>query len=182
MGRRLPELCIPVFQVLMDDEITKQKHRQSLDLNDTAWKIIKDIVSVLNPFAEAKEPLTPEGSPTLSQLQALLLARNLIIKACNVQDDYSKAIEQVTKTIKGELITRVELDASGVPNNMYSPAMVASFLDPCYKALKFHSPEEITDLTEYVTQLAEGFKSQAQAKEGQPCSVKMEIDDCLLDR
>ena len=132
MGRRLPELCIPVFQVLMDDEITKQKHRQSLDLNATAWKIIEDIVPVLKPFAEVTEALTAEDSPTLSQ--ALLLVRNLVIKACNVHDDDSRSIEKVKKTMKGELIIQFKLDASGVPTNMHSPAMVDSFFQRMFSS------------------------------------------------
>ena len=174
MAARLLELRIPVFQVLMDETVTKQRQRQSLDLNDKAWKILEDLVPVLKPFAAATEALTSENSPTLSQVFVLL--KNLVMMACKVTDDENTSLKKVKAIIKKELTSRFDLDDAGGPKNMHSPGMIATFLDPRYKALKFLSDQQRGDLTDYITELAEGYTISNTIQEE---AVKLEDDSIL---
>ena len=157
MARRLIELRIPVFSVLMEKH--QQKHHQTLDLNDSAWTILEDIVPVLEPFADATEALTKENTPTLSGV--FILLHTLVTAACKVYPEDTGAIKKLKNIICEGLKKRFDVNGDGIPNDLYSPPMVALFLDPRYKMMKFLSDDQKKGLTEYVA----GLIPEAEGKD-----------------
>ena len=148
MATRLLKLRIHIFAVLMDDKITDSKLRSSLDLPDASWKILEDIVPILAPFADATELLTKEEAPTLGQVYILLFQLVTQTLAANSED--SSTARNLRSNIKQSLMTRFQLRKDGVPKNLHSLAMVASFLDPRYKSLRMLSATERADVVTYV--------------------------------
>ena len=182
MAKRLIELRIPVFQVLLDKGITKQKHRDSLELKDSSWKALEDIIPILQPFATATEALTKEDTPTLSQVYILL--RQLVLHACSANEDDSALSRKLKATIKAALLKRFSLNNNAIPLNLKCPAMVACFLDPRYKSLKFLSEEQRKEITDYVIELAPTedsatVNSVQQDEEADACKAEEDFLACL---
>ena len=185
MAQRLIKLRLPVFAVLWDTAVTDAKTRQQLDLPDASWKVLEDIVPVLEPFAEATEVLTKEDTPTLSQVFILLY--QLISVSLAVSDDDSSTAKQLKNKIKTSLTERFHLSPSGIPLNMSSHAIVATFLDPRYKSLKFLSNDQKDQVVSYVEGLVpEQPAPVSNDAESLSCSIKQEVEpvkkmifDCL---
>ena len=182
MAQRLLELRIPVFSVLMDPVITKQKNRKEVDLSDRSWTVLEDIVPVLGDFAKATEALTKEDTPTLSQAPVLL--HNLVMVSCEPCVGDSSVAKNLKKEIKKNLLTRFDLGVDGIPNNIQSPAMVACFLDPRYKSMTWGPSEnQKEDLSDYVADLIPTDTAEAAVESR--AVIKTEdgvrnILDCLI--
>lgn len=179
MAERLLKLRLPVFAVLMNDKITKPKDRQVLDLNDTAWKVLEDIVPVLRPLKDATEALTKEEAPSLSQVYVILYS--LVNQSLAASDDDSPVARNLKSKICDALKKRFDLDDDGRPNKLTSPAIVATFLDPRYKSLKFLTQVQKQEVVGYVeglvpepTATASNVQSQAEDQCGHGS-----ILDCL---
>ena len=177
MAQRLLDLRIPVFKVLMDQNITNQKQRQTLDLTDASWKVLEDIVPVLRPFAQATEVLTREDAPTLGQV--LVLVNSLVNRSCQVDSEDSGAVKKMKMTIKKELIKRFALTDDGAPKDVRSPAVIAAFLDPRYKNLKFMTDDTREELLNYVAELLPEAES-IRKEEDEEAKNEWNILDCLM--
>ena len=163
MAQRLIELRLPMMAVLLDEKITKTKHRQSLDMNDASWKVIEDIIPVLRPFAQATEALTKEDTPTLGQVFVLL--RSLVVQACRQSDEDSKVAANLKRTIKNALMRRFHIDDNGVPDDLHSPAVIAMFLDPRYKNMSFLTEVEKSEVSDYVSELVPTTEASTDVKQ-----------------
>jgi len=84
MVSRLLSLRLPVYSVLYGDQITKPSDRSKLDIGDSFWKVMEDIVPVLEPFDEAMELLGNEDQATASA--AYVLVNNLFTNDLCVSD------------------------------------------------------------------------------------------------
>lgn len=184
MAERLLKLRLPVFAVLWDKNITSTSVRQQLDLPDSSWKILEDIVPVLEPCAEATEILTKEDTPTLSQVYMLL--HQLVGVSLARSDDDSSTASSLKAALRKNLCQRFKLSASAVPQKKTSPAMVATFLDPRYKSLKMLNQDDRNSLLTYVQGLVPDEPNQSGGAAAEPVQVKQEdtpvkkrIFDCL---
>ena len=171
MARRLLELRIPVFQVIMDPKIVKNKDRSSRDLSDEDWKTLENILPILKPFAICTESLTKEDSPTLSQVYVVI--HSLVDRMAANADD-STSIANLKRSLKKDLIKRFALKEDGTPANICQPALVATFLDPRYKRMSILTSEEQKQLVEYVEGLVSNPSSGAQVKQ-EPGTVTSKI-------
>ena len=125
---RLLKLCVYVYHMICDDKVTKASERAGLDIPDSFWKVMEDLVPVLHPLAEATEILGCEDKPTGSFVHAL--AHGLVLGALWPCDQDSAAIRNVkTKTSEG-MANRMSLNDNGTPKQLLvqHPYMVAAFL------------------------------------------------------
>ena len=111
----------------------------SLDMDDGIWKIMEDVIPVLEPFAEVTEMLSREDLPTSSSIMVLVPT---LLAGLSVNELDSGAIAELKQIIKRGFITRFNLNADGEPTEetLRALPMTATFLDPRYKALKFLTP------------------------------------------
>ena len=139
MMQRLLRLRIPLYAVLCNDKIISQSDRMSLDMDDGIWKIMEDVIPVLEPFAEVTEMLSREDLPTSSSIMVLVPT---LLAGLSVNELDSGAIAELKQIIKRGFITRFNLNADGEPTEetLRALPMTATFLDPRYKALKFLTP------------------------------------------
>ena len=135
MMEHLLKLHIPVYAVIFDDEVTKPSDRLKLDLKDNFWKIMEEIVPILEPLAEMTEILGKEDQPTGGAVYLLL--HNIFQNVLDEVLDDSNVTGDLKLKIKEGLQKRFKIDLEGVPNDevMSSPLVMASVLDPRYKTL-----------------------------------------------
>lgn len=72
MMKRLLELRVPIYDVLLDDTITKPRDRGSLDMKDSTWTLYEIFFPILEPLAEAAELLTKEDQPKAGTVYVLI--------------------------------------------------------------------------------------------------------------
>ena len=110
-----------------------------LELLPNEWRILKDVLQVLEPFKIATQHLSGEKYPTISALGPLL---NEIKSVITVSDDDSNAVKEFKRVL------RQDLDDRYVNPNIKLLLHKASFLDPRFKTLTHLSVtlrEEIFD-------------------------------------
>ena len=175
MVRRLLQLRVSLYGVLLDETIIKPSDRNKLAIPETSWKIMEDIVPVLEPFAEATELLTKEDSPTLSQVYVLVY--HLL---CGLQDkdDDSTAIQELKNKLRATLRKRFMFDAQNVPLDeaLCSMTFTATFLDPRYKTLKFLPQEKKALVVEHVESLISGKSEVVESETVAAVHIKTEPD------
>ena len=135
MIERLLKLRVPIYGVLFDDKLTKIGDRAKLDMKDSYWKIIEDIIPVLEPLAEITEVLGKESEPTGSSVYILI--KNVFSQVLRSELGDSCALKDLKSKIREGLQKRFHVDGNGVPedNILNSPLLMASLLDPRYKSL-----------------------------------------------
>ena len=128
-------LRIPVYSVIFDDSVTKPCGRVKLDLKDNFWKVIEDIVPILQPLADITEILGKEDIPTGSGVYILLNDIFKTVLSSDPQD--SGVVKDLKQKIKEGLQKRFKLNDQGKPTDdiLSSPLLLASILDPRYKSL-----------------------------------------------
>ena len=134
MMDRLLKLRIPVYGVIFDDEITKPADRTILDIRDSFWPVMENICPVLEPLAEVTDLLGRDDLPTGSTVY--LLIHNIVTEVLKVSQNDQEVVKQLKEKIKNGLIKRFKLDLSGIPTDemLTNPLLIATFLDPRYKA------------------------------------------------
>ncbi len=181
MAIRLITLRVPIFEVLHNASITSQADRRKLELSDNDWKVLEDIIPILQPLADATEALTKENEPTFSQVYVLLNALIAFLKLPQPMESNSskKLREVISKSLKSQF----RLLDDGTPEDCCQPALAATFLDPRYKGLTFLSETQKTAVTDYVQGLIpvtqDGEERELQGS--QPIKTEsMSILDCLI--
>lgn len=171
MIQRLLHVRISVFAVLMNTEVTKTSDRALLDLPDTAWKTLEDILPILDPLAEATELLTKEDTPTLSQVQVILTH---LLQTIQHSDDDSRTAAGLKTRISAGLKKRFGRNEDGclLDSTLTTPAVIASFLDPRYKQLKFLNETQRSTVIQYVEELM-----RPPAPSSQAVKVKQEVEE-----
>ncbi len=102
---------------------------------DSSWKVLEAIVPILKSFERATEALTREDSPTLSQVPVLVFS--LYQKMQRVNEDDDDVAKMLKESLKTNLAKRFDLDQDGHFENPQSPVVIAAYLDPRYKSMKF---------------------------------------------
>lgn len=182
---RLLKLRIPVFAVLMNPECTKPSERATLDLPDTAWKVLEDIYPLLDPFAKATELLSVEESPTSSQICVIL---QQLIKPLSPSDGDGPTPRKLRSNLLSGLKQRFSLDGDGTPSNVECTVCLATFLDPRYKNLRGFSEEKKSRVHAYVSGLLSDEQdnqdmtpmSDRPIKEEKNSEVSPSLFDCLV--
>ena len=141
MMKRLLLLRVPIYAVLYDDSVTKQSDKGRLDMKDSTWKVMEEIVPILEAFFDSTEVLGKEESPTGSQVYVLL--HNLVGNLETSEFDSGVARDLKDK-IRDGLTKRFGISTDGTPTEVTvqnSLSIMAMALDPRYKSLKILRPE-----------------------------------------
>ncbi|XP_069140012.1 E3 SUMO-protein ligase ZBED1-like [Argopecten irradians] len=187
MMSRLLALRLPLYTVLYDDQITKTSDRSKLDISDAFWKIMEDIVPILEPFTEATELLGKEDQPTASAV--FLLLNQLIRNDLCVSDLDTGVVKSLKDTIRSGLMKRFHVDKDGIPleSIITCPQMLAAALDPRYKSLKFVCDESraairkaLTDAVAPSTAIPVRIKNEPTEDETNPPPSKRRVFNYLL--
>ena len=111
----------------------KQDLRRS---KDSYWKIIEDVIPVLEPLADITEVLGKETESTARAVHVLLF--NVFNQVLCHDLGESSVIKDLKVKIQEGLQKTFKLDSNGVPVTdiiASSPLLLASILDPRYKSL-----------------------------------------------
>ena len=135
MIRRLLKLRVSVYGVLWDETIIKQSERASFDLKDSVWKLLEDMVVVLDPLADATQLMTSESLPTCSSVYIIL--QNILPYVARTDGD-SVALSEMKKTIRDNITRRFNVNDLGHPDDgtLNDILAVSTLLDPRSKSLR----------------------------------------------
>ena len=161
MMKRIQDLKLSLFSVLLDDTITKPADRKMLDMTDRDWAVMDDVIPILEPLAEATELLTKEDMPTSSCVFLLLASLLESMEANELDSTTAKALK---KNISDSLRRRFRVDGNNQPSqeSLTEPFMVAAALDPRYKAMNFLAPEKREIVHDYIIQLMDNLEVPAR--------------------
>ncbi|XP_076315879.1 E3 SUMO-protein ligase ZBED1-like [Tachypleus tridentatus] len=141
---RLLHLCVSVMAVLYDESITKAKDRASLVFDDAMWSVMEGAAEVLKPLAQATEILTKEKIPTSSNIYTVLkhiLTRLHVGQGSQGLQEMDGRDADVLTTLKARIVqgmmTRFQVNNSGVLTTEPGLWSLAAILDPRYKRLSF---------------------------------------------
>ncbi|GCB82899.1 E3 SUMO-protein ligase ZBED1 [Scyliorhinus torazame] len=134
MCERLLELRWAVSMVLEEDRagsLTVQ------NLSDHQWKLLQDLLPILKTLKVASSFLSEEQNASVSSLVPCL--HGVITALMHHHGDPGCIVRTVSAKIRTEIAKRWHLPDDDVM--MESPAIVASFLDPRFKDLRFLSAD-----------------------------------------
>ena len=177
MFQRLIKLRTAVYYVLHEPKYTKPSDCTKFELSNYDWKIIEEVMPVLEIFCEATEKLSTEQYPSTSCMMPLL--NWLVFTVLDTKDD-SMFLAAFKTKIKEGLTKRFLLP--GKPDFCRSLPVLASFLDPRHKSLKFiEKREEKGVVHDFIKSLIEGNTPVDDQNDVQPPSKKpkKELISCL---
>lgn len=124
---RLLELRWPIVAILSDSNVVKPADKKSIELKETQWSLMEDILPVLNKLKHANTLLCGEKYSTLSMLYPVLY--NLLNHHLVTKDDNENA----------DVIQFKNCVATKIRERFFKPinhlAAMATALDPRFKAL-----------------------------------------------
>ena len=129
MLKRSLKLRWPVIAVLSDESVTKRSDRY-LDLKTEQWKLVEDLVPVLEQFSVATTFFSFEENVSISSVFAIVygLLDHLELPREESSSD-SKVIREYKETVATQLIERFELTLL----HSAHPMLMGSLLDPRFK-------------------------------------------------
>ena len=135
MMERLLKLRIAVYSVIFDDGVTKPGDHVKLDLKDSFWKVMEEIVPILEPLADITELLGKADVPTGSGVYILLY--NVFNSVISPHQDDSGVVKDLKQKISEGLKRRFKLNDQGKPTDdvLASPLLLSTALDPRYKSI-----------------------------------------------
>ena len=109
MLQRLLELRIPLYGVLHDRNVIKEKDAKALDLRDSDWSIVEALVGVLRPLQVATQALSGEFYPTLGQVYPIIygLLKNHL--KSNEEEEIPGCVKHLKETICSSLELKKQL-------------------------------------------------------------------------
>ena len=133
MWKRLVDIKQDVVAVMLSTALDKKKQ---LRLTDSTWRLIENMLPVLEPLAESTEVLSSEEYPTVSCQHPLY--NGICKNTLQPDDNDSVVVAEFKRVVKQGLKSRLQdkCDWRG------STAMKASVLDPRYKKLTFVESED----------------------------------------
>ncbi len=136
MLERLAEQHVAIYAVIHDSAITKPQHRH-LDLNDSQWELLSQLVAILKPFQIATAFVSLSVMISMSPVQSFGIVFNHLIP----NEDDVLAIKNFKKTVARELKRRFTLSSIDIAKSV--PVLCAA-VDPryCQRQLKFLSTEQ----------------------------------------
>ncbi|XP_050521556.1 E3 SUMO-protein ligase ZBED1-like [Daktulosphaira vitifoliae] len=155
---RLSKNRSPISNVLADRAITSLFIAQKLEITESQWLRIENLVNLLKPLYVITNLFCSENYSPVSMVRPLLsklLDHHL--KHYETDDQY---ITEFKSTIIFEIKERFKLDCS--ETNSVSVRQIASFLDPRYKELEFEPIATREKIRKAVKSLLEKFNSSMQ--------------------
>ncbi|XP_052635392.1 zinc finger BED domain-containing protein 4-like [Harpia harpyja] len=128
------------------------------NLADHQWKLLQDLVPVMRTIKIAMSFLCEEQNMSVLSLMPCI---HRIVAAIGQQSEEAGAvIKTVVGNIRSELTQRWGLSED--EKVLESPAVIASFLDPCFKEMRFLSPSLRSELHKRVkNMLSQVFNHQS---------------------
>uniref|UniRef100_A0A8C6Y3D1 BED-type domain-containing protein n=1 Tax=Naja naja TaxID=35670 RepID=A0A8C6Y3D1_NAJNA len=120
------------------------------NLADHQWKLLQDLVPVMRTLKIATSFLREEQNFSISSLMPCI--HGIITAIGQQSEEASGIIKMVISNIRGELTQRWGILEEN--KLLESPAVIASFLDPRFKEMRFLSPNLRTEVNEAAGQLA----------------------------
>ena len=176
MVERLLKLRVSIYGVLYQDGIISSTDRAQFDLKDSVWKLLEDMLVVLEPFKEATEIFSSASKPTISSVYVVL--NNMLPRLEALELD-SGAISELKKTLSKTLMKRFKVNSLGQPDidTLRGIQAIATFLDPRCKSLRFMTVRQREQIQDHVIELlTEHADAHARATEGTRI-VKQEIQE-----
>lgn len=134
MLERLLQIHLPIVAVLTDKKVSKAADVE-LDLTAAQWALADALLSVLKPFETATTLLSTDLNVSLSSVIPIMEG---LLRKIKFDDEDDDTIHEVKSILIDQLSTRFELnslDAGSLP-------VMASAVDPRFKALRFFSEQE----------------------------------------
>ena len=159
MLERLLKLRWPIVAVLSDESVTKRSDR-FLDLKTEQWKLVEDLVPILEQFSVATTFFSEEENVSISSVFAIVhgLLDYLELPREESSPD-SKVIRDFKTTVSTQLIERFELTSLHAAH----PMLMGSLLDPRFKHItlsKYKEESEARKLKLSLKELMEMYASE----------------------
>ena len=154
MLERLIKLCVPIYSVLHNRSVIKEKEARCLDMSDADWSNAESLVKILKPLQLATQALSGEYYPTFGNLYPIIYGLINIHLQENDEEDMPAAVQQAKRTILKSIKTRFNIGEENVV------AMAATALHPCHKKLRFFTQDQKDQVS--------AFLSDEISKLGQP--------------
>ncbi|XP_053571595.1 E3 SUMO-protein ligase ZBED1-like [Bombina bombina] len=166
MFKRLLELRWAVVAVLSDRVYTMLTDTRTLDLADDSWVAIEELPPVLSSLKCATTALCRESEVSISMIYpvtATLLSKHLISTTGE-----STKVSQFKTTVLESLKRRFSPTGT---EELHNVAIIASFLDPRHKHLKFTEDTVKKAVTDKVAELLYLTENGGDVTEGEPSTV-----------
>ena len=157
MMDRLIEQRLPIYAVLSDESVTKKKDAATIDMADSNWKVVENIVTALKPFYKATTALCSEQYPTLSSVYPVVFS--LLHHHLVDHDDDRGAVAQFKQITRSQLKTRFNIDDPDMPR---CTIILSAFMDPRYKRMPFITREQYEHTITEISNRAEHLSSSDQ--------------------
>ncbi|XP_043271591.1 E3 SUMO-protein ligase ZBED1-like isoform X2 [Venturia canescens] len=147
--------------------------REAIELTEDQWKIIEDLVNVLEPFKVTIMTLSEEKMPLISLLKPLLW--QLVSSHLKVKDDDSEIAKSFKESLSDMLCERY------ADSNVTLLLQIATTLDPRFKQLPY-APDEDKNMVngpikEMLTKLVlEETGGLCAVKSGMPAEEKANLE------
>ncbi|XP_061164341.1 E3 SUMO-protein ligase ZBED1-like [Saccostrea echinata] len=163
MMQRLTEQRRVLTDIMLDDKVTKKEFSLLL-LKDHEWELIDQLSNFLKDFAEVTTYMSTETHVSISQIYPIVCG--LLRRIDDFSGDMeSNNIHRVRETVKDELLRRYKPTSKDTAKSI---AMVASFLDPRYKNLKFLSKDQRNITRSEIESLLDDLPLSDTAKSVEP--------------
>ncbi|XP_078517231.1 E3 SUMO-protein ligase ZBED1-like [Lissotriton helveticus] len=173
MCESLLELKWAIMSVL--EEQTKNASAVQ-NLADHQWKLLQDLIPIMRTVKIATSFLREEQNTSTSSLMPCV---NGIVTAIGQQsEDSTEAIKTVVNNIRSEI--QQKWDMMNEQKLLKSPAVIAAFLDPRFKEVRFLNPgarsELHTKVKEMLSQICSPQEQSTPMSWG-PAECKLECSD-----
>ncbi|XP_070620024.1 E3 SUMO-protein ligase ZBED1-like [Erythrolamprus reginae] len=123
------------------------------NLADHQWKLLQDLVPVMRTLKIATSFLREEQNFSISSLMPCI--HGVVTAIGQQSEDACSSVKTVVDNIRGELTRRWGI--SEEKKLLESPAVIASFLDPRFKEMRFLSPSLRSELHQKVKAMLSQF-------------------------
>lgn len=163
MFERLQEQRWAVVAVLSDRVYTKHSDARTLDLADDSWDVIEELLPVLRSLKCATTALCGESEVSISMMYPVtstLLSKHLISTT-----EESTKVSQFKTTVSESLKRRLAPEDTETAQKV---ALIASFLDPRHKHLKFTEDAVRNAVKDKVGELLSSLPENTDIAEEEP--------------
>ena len=149
MMKRLLQLRGSIYNVIYDDDITKERDRATLDIREKYWDMMKEVAPILEPLAEATQLLTKDTEPTSGTVYKILTSLLPDLKTVGMD---SAPVAEMKIRIRESIMRRFKVNEEGKPHDeiVTSELCVSAAMDPRAKSLSFMSGDQRITLKEYL--------------------------------
>ena len=147
-----------VCAVLLDSE---KRSDRDLMLTSQEFLVAEELLAILEPFNDATEVVSGEKYPTIGIVLPVLL--KFLHKTLKFSEDDSPIVREIKNAIKSNLENRYQ------DSEVKKTLRLATYLDPCFKALSFLNEADRIEVRQQVKDaLVELIKSVDQSEPESP--------------